>query len=129
MKFFKINAVIFITVTTIYGCKKPAEGYLSKVIVYNPKTLLATKGRVTTSAALLVDGSSNPINVKLLGVRNFYSKQPADSLVLKKYEILTYKGEITQFDSTLELVNQKLSTGMYSAFNINSIGGRIEVSP
>ena len=129
MKFFKVISIVSTAATIICSCKKPTEGYLSKVIVYNPKTLVATKGRVTTSAALLVDGSSNPINVKLLGVRNFYTKQSADSLLLKKYEILTYTGEITQFDTTLELMNKKLSTGMYSAFNINSLGGRIEVSP
>lgn len=129
MKFLTIISIAFIAITLSNSCKKPAEGYLSKVLVYNPKTLNAVKGRVTTSAALIVDGSTSPINVKLLGVRNYYTKQPADSILLKKYEIATYKAEITQLDTTLQQISNKLGTGMYSTFNINPIGGRIEVTP
>lgn len=129
MKLLRISGVAVLSLLIAFGCKKPSEGYLSKVLVYNPKTLNAVKGRVTTSAALLVDGSTNPINVKLLAVRNYYTKQPADSILLKKYEIATYKAEITQQDTTIQQVSNKLSTGMYSTFNINPIGGRIEVTP
>ena len=83
MKLLRISGVAVLSLLIAFGCKKPSEGYLSKVLVYNPKTLNAVKGRVTTSAALLVDGSTNPINVKLLAVRNYYTKQPADSILLK----------------------------------------------
>jgi hypothetical protein len=129
MNFLRITGIFLITIFTLLGCKKTEQGYLSKVILYNPKTFVATKGRVTTSAALLVDGSTNPIMVKLLGIRNYYTKQPADSILLKKYEIATYKAEITQNDTTLEQINSKIGTGMYSPFNISPLGGRIEVTP
>lgn len=129
MKFLKITAVGLLAVIIISGCSKPAPGYLSKVLVYSPKTLVANKGRVTVSAALLVDGSTSPINVKLLRTRNYYTKQNADSILLKKYQIVTYKAEITQNDSTVEQVQSKLSTDLYSSFNVNPIGGRLEVSP
>lgn len=111
------------------ACNKPSPGYLSKVLVYNPKTINATKGRVTTSAALIVDGSTSPINVELLGTRNFYTKQPANDILLKKFEIPVYKAEITQFDTTLAQIAPKLGTASYPVFNINSIGGRMEISP
>jgi hypothetical protein len=129
MKLLRISGVAVLSLLIAFGCKKPSEGYLSKVLVYNPKTLNAVKGRVTTSAALLVDGSTNPINVKLLAVRNYYTKQPADSILLKKYEIATYKAEITQQDTTAEQIAAKISKDMYPSFNINPIGGRIEVTP
>lgn len=129
MKFLTIISIAFIAITLTNGCKKPAEGYLSKVLVYNPKTLVAVKGRVTTSAALLVDGSSSPINVKLLGVRNYYTKQPADSILLKKYEIAVYNAEITQKDTTPAQISAKIGREMYPSFNINPLGGRIEVTP
>ncbi|HEV8287251.1 MAG TPA: hypothetical protein VGQ09_23240 [Chitinophagaceae bacterium] len=129
MKFLKISSFVFIATIIILGCKKPAEGYLSKVLVYSPKTLVATKGRATTSAALLVDGSTSPINVELLTTRNYYTKQSADAILLKEYEIVTYTAEITQNDSTPEQVAAKVGKAMYSSFNVNPIGGRLEVTP
>ncbi|TDH26607.1 hypothetical protein EXU57_10995 [Segetibacter sp. 3557_3] len=129
MKIFKIISFALVVAAGTVGCKKPDAGYLSKVIVYSPKTLNAARGRVTTSAALLVDGSTNPIYVKLLGTRNFYTKQNADSILLKKYEIAIYKGEINQQDTTLEQVAAKISKAMYPSFAVNPIGGRLEVTP
>jgi hypothetical protein len=129
MKLFNISVLFLLVIFFQFGCSKPAPGYLSKVLVYNPKTLVATKGRVTTSGALIVDGSTNPINVKLLRTRNFYTKQPSDEILLKKYEIPIYKGEITQNDTTLAQIAPKLGMASYPVFNVNSIGGRIEVSP
>ncbi len=129
MKSLKISSIVVVVILTSFGCEKPHEGYLSKVLVYSPKTLIATRARVTTSAALLVDGSTSPINVELTGLRNYYTKQPANDLLLKKYEIPIYKAEITQRDTTLQQLTNKLATDLYPTFNINSIGGRIEVSP
>lgn len=129
MKFFKLTTISLIAVIIISGCKKPNPGYLSKVLVYSPKTLVATKGKVTTSAAILVDGSTSPINVELTGVRNLYTQQPADAILLKEYEIPIYKAEITQKDTTLEQINAKLGMGMYRTFTVNPIGGRLEISP
>lgn len=129
MKFLKITVVGLIGIILIFSCSKPKEGYLSKVLTYSPQTLVATKGRVTVSAAMIVDGSTGPINVKLLRTRNFYTKQNADSILLKKYEIITYKAEITQNDSTVEQVQSKLGKDMYPSFRINEVGGRLEVTP
>lgn len=129
MKFLKTAGIAFLALAVLHSCKKPQQGYLSKVLIYNPKTFTAIKGRTTTSSALVVDGSTNPINVKLLGVRNYYTKQPADSILLKKFEIVTYKAEITQRDSTVEQVSNKLGKSMYSSFNVNPLGGRLEVTP
>jgi len=129
MKFLKIITAGLIATIVISSCSKPQEGYLSKVLTYSPQTLVATKGRTTVSAAMIVDGSTGPINVKLLQTRNFYTKQNADSILLKKYEIITYKAEITQNDSTVEQVQAKLGKDMYPSFRINPVGGRLEVTP
>jgi hypothetical protein len=129
MKLLSIFILSLFVLMLQMGCSKPSPGYLSKVLVYSPKTLVATKGRVTTSGALIVDGSTDPINVKLLRTRNLYTKQSSDEILLKKYEIPIYKGEITQNDTTLAQIGAKLGTASYPVFNINSIGGRIEVSP
>lgn len=129
MKIINIAGIAIVAGGVVLGCNKPAPGYLSKVLVYNPKTLVATKGRVTTSAALIVDGSTSPINVTLSGTRNFYTRQGANDILLKKFEIPVYKGEITQFDTALAQITPKLGTASYPVFNVNNIGGRIEISP
>jgi hypothetical protein len=129
MKFLKISTIGLIAVMIVSGCSKPKPGYLSNVLVYSPKTLVANKGRVTVSQALLVDGSTSPINVKLLRTRNYYTKQNADSILLKKYEIATYRAEVTQNDSTLQQIEAKTGKSMYGSFTVNPIGGRLELSP
>lgn len=129
MKLVSTTGLLLLLTVVFLNCSKPSPGYLSKVLVYNPKTLVATKGRVTTSGALIVDGSTSPINVKLLATRNFYTKQPANDILLKTYEIPIYKGEITQNDTTLAQIAPKIGKANYPVFNVNSIGGRIEISP
>lgn len=118
-----------IVAASYFSCaKKPDVGFLSDNLLYSPYVFNAVKGRVTVSKPIQVDGSSGPINVKLLAIRNKYTGKPADHL-LQEHEIAIYKGEITAADSTIELVNKKIGTGMYKTFNVNPIGGRLEVTP
>jgi hypothetical protein len=46
-----------------------------------------------------------------------------------EYDIAVYKAEIRSTDTTLEMLNKKLGFAKYKPFNVNSIGGRIEVTP
>jgi hypothetical protein len=85
------------------------------------------KGRVTTSVPLEVDGSTQPLNVKLLAVRG-ESNQNIEAL-MKEYEIAVYKAEIRSSDTTLAMIQAKLGLANYKPFNINTIGGRMEVTP
>jgi hypothetical protein len=128
MKFAKIFSLGFLIVGGLYGCVKTVQqGFLSNNLIYTPNPFVAVKGRTTTSGPMQVDGSTVPFNVKLLSLRSKYGK-PMDALE-KEYEIAVYKGNITEQDTTIELVNKKIGTGMYKPISINPIGGRIEVSP
>lgn len=114
-------------VVTLWACNKDDVGFLSDKLFYRANPFPAIKGRVTTSAPLETDGSTQALTVKLLAVRD---KTGAVTDVLsKEYEIPIYKGEVLVTDSTPEMLSKKLGTGMYKPFNVNELGGRLEVTP
>lgn len=122
-----ICAVLTIMVVGYACSKKPSEGFLGNKFYYLSNPFVGIKGRVTTSVPIQADGSTNPLYVKLLQVRT-RAGQVTDALT-KEYEIPIYKGEVTPQDSTPQLLAAKLGTAMYKPFNINSIGGRLELTP
>jgi hypothetical protein len=119
--------VLLITCICICSCLKPKEGFLSKNIYYRANPFNATQGGVTVSAPLETDGSTTPLTVKLLSVRNKSTGKPADELLQEK-EIQVYLKEITADDNTVEKINAKLGKKMVKPFNVNPVGGRLEVS-
>lgn len=125
----KFRYITLLTVCSIlfYCCTKVPVGFLSDRLFYRTNPFVAVKGRVTTGIPMETDGSTVPLNVKLMGVRD-KNAQPADKLT-KEYEIPIYKGEVLITDTTLALLSQKLGVGMYKPFNVNPIGGRLEVTP
>jgi hypothetical protein len=128
MKIVKIISFALIIAVGFFGCAKPEkQGFLSDNLIYVPNPFTAVKGRTTTSAPMQVDGSTVPFYVKLLSLRSKYGK-PMDAME-KEYEIAIFKGNITQNDSTIEMVNAKIGTGKFKPISINPIGGRIEVTP
>jgi len=120
MAFF--SAVILIACT-----KKPDAGFLGFQFYYLSNPFIGIKGRATTSVPIQADGSTNPLYVKLVQVRT--RAGAVTDLLTKEYEIPIYLGEVTPTDSTPELLAKKLSTSLYRPFNVNSIGGRLELTP
>lgn len=125
---YKYISAAAIILVTGYACsKKPSEGFLGRTFFYLSNPFVGAKGRVVTSVPIQADGSTNPLYVKLLQVRDRTGK--ATDALTKEYEIPIYKGEVTPQDSTPQLLANKLGTAMYKPFNINSIGGRLELTP
>lgn len=125
---YKIICAASVIALISYACsKKPQEGFLGNRFFYLANPFVGIKGRVTTSTPLQADGSTQPITVKLLSVRN-RAGQVTDVLS-KEYEIPIYKGEVTPLDSTPQLLAVKLGTAMYRPFNVNPLGGRLELTP
>jgi len=116
-----------LTTAALYGCLKPEEGFLSNNIYYRANPFVATQGGITTSAPLETDGSTSPITVKLLAIRNKATGKSAEDL-LKEREVQVYLKEVTAEDNTVEKLNAKLGKKMVKPVNINPVGGRIEVS-
>lgn len=128
MKFrYKYLAVAVVLLAVAYGCKKDAIGFLSDKLLYRANPFTALKGRVSTSAPLESDGSTLPLTVKLLDVRDNTGKTA--SSLMAEHEIAIYKAEVRATDTTLAQLSAKLGTASYKVFNVNSLGGRMEVTP
>ena len=111
----------------VFCCSKVPEGFLSDRLFYRVNPFVAVKGRVTTGLPIETDGSTAPLNIKMLALRD-RSGQAAEKL-MKEYEIPIYKGEVLATDTTVDMLAKKLGTAMYKPFNVNPIGGRLEVTP
>lgn len=124
---------ISIVITTIafaamlYGCEKTEKGFISDFMYYSPNPLIATQGNVTTSKSIELDGSTGPVNAKLLAVRNKVTGKDAPEM-LTAYIISQFSGQITTADSTVELVNKKIVKKPSIPLTVGEIGGRIALS-
>lgn len=124
-KILVIAAILFVGFA---GCKKSETGFLSENVFYRSNPMVAEQGAVTYSTPLEVDGSTAPISVKLLDVRDKATGKSVIDSFLKEREITTFLGEITSADTSLEMINKKLTKKMVKPFNVGEIGGRLEFS-
>jgi len=112
----------------LISCKKPAQGYLSSNVFYQVSPFVAEQGVTSYSAALQLNGSTNPTTVILIGVRESQTgKDMLDSLI-KLRSIPVFTGTVLKEDTTLASLLKNISTDLKPALNINTIGGRIELS-
>ncbi|MEI6949032.1 hypothetical protein V9K67_17740 [Paraflavisolibacter sp. H34] len=110
------------------GCKKSVEGFLSDTIFYRANPFRAPIGQVAYSAPLEVDGSTSPLSVKLLAIRDKATGKIADNM-LAEQDVTTFTGEVTWQDSTLALLQKKITTSKKKPFYVNPVGGRLELTP
>jgi len=109
--------------------KQPPQGYLGNKFFYLSNPFVGIKGRVTTSAPLQVDNSSMPVTVNLVALRSSSVTGKSTDALTKEYDIPVFLGEVTPQDSTPGLLAKKLGTAKYKPFNVNPVGGRLELSP
>lgn len=128
MKSRKIILIFSLVCFTFYCCEKVEEGFLSDNFLYRPNPFIATQGNVSLSPAIESDGSTLPLRVKLLEVRDKSTGKPLDSNDLAPREVTTYTAAVLPTDNTLELLNKKLSRSMVRPFSINELGGRIQLT-
>ncbi|NJI74953.1 hypothetical protein HCX49_17250 [Sphingobacterium kitahiroshimense] len=116
-----IPAVLFLSLS---GCKVEEQGFLSENLRYNVANLQVNQGSVTYTDPLIANGSTTPLMVKLLAVRNKKTGELAPEF-LQEGEISTYLSEITWQDTTLQQLNAKIGKAKYPPLMLNEIGGRV----
>ncbi|WP_257666383.1 DUF5007 domain-containing protein [Parapedobacter tibetensis] len=122
-KLFPLISLIGL-VAAVGSCSKVESGYISDYITYNLRTLEATQGQVLYTGSLILDGSTSPVQVKLLSIRDKKTGREATEF-LQEYDVPVYLAEITNDDNTLEKVMEKIDVGKSPAIMINEIGGRV----
>jgi len=105
-------------------CKPSEQGYLSDNLRYNVDNLQVNQGTVVYTDPLVANGSTTPLSVELLGIRNKATGAPAPEF-LEEHEIATYLSEITWQDTTLEQLNAKIGRAKYPPMMLNPLGGRV----
>lgn len=108
------------------GCKKQATGFLSDNLYYLENPFAVAQGVTTVSASLVSDGSTAPLKVSLLSVREKKSGKSADSAFLKPQQLTVFSGNVTYNDSTPETLKAKLKDSMVAPFSVNPVGGRLQ---
>lgn len=119
-------ASILLVAALIGGCQKIEKGFISDNIYYNVNPFTVAQGITTVSSGLVIDGSTTPVNVKLLAIRELATGKDAGSYFLKPDTIRAYKGSISYNDSTLALLSAKLKDSAIAPFSINPVGGRLQ---
>ena len=125
--FFYVSASVVIA-SGMYGCSKIEKGFLSTNLYYLENPLVTTKGSVTVSSSLVIDGSTTPLTVELTKIVD-EDGNDVKGLLTKIDSIQGFSETVTYLDSTLGLLNSKLTTTAAQPFSINPIGGRIQLTP
>lgn len=109
-----------------WGCQKVVNGYLSGRLFYQINPFYVQQGVTTVSSPLVSEGSTEPLNVKLISIVNEATGQSADSQFLKPQTMKTFISAVDYTDSSLASLNAKLKDSTVPPFAINPIGGRLE---
>ena len=123
----KIRTAIYMLtgLMALSGCQKVVHGYLSDDIYYQVNPFNVQQGVTTVSGALVLNGSTAPLHVELLALRDAAGND-ADSILRKPRNIVTYNGTVLYTDTTLDMLNAKLNDSLVSPFNIGEVGGRLQ---
>ncbi|PKB18984.1 hypothetical protein [Flavobacterium sp. 5] len=124
-----IISTLIVTLLLIVGaCEKPEIGYLSDNIFYNNSVYMVERGKTTYSAPIVANGSSSPLNVELLKVKDSVGND-VTAIFKEPQSIKVYKQPVTYLDSTMALLNSRFKDSIVQPFKINPIGGRMEFTP
>lgn len=107
------------------GCQKIVHGYISDDIFYQVNPFYVAQGGTTVSAALVGNGSTAPLHVTVLALKDSAGND-MDSVLTTPRSIVTFTGAITYADSTLDLLKTKLKDSLVRPFNIAETGGRLQ---
>jgi hypothetical protein len=126
MRDYKYIFACLFSLPLIWGCTKVVNGYLSNRIFYQVNPFYVQQGVTTASSSLVAEGSTQPLNVKLLSIVNAVSGESADSMFLHPDTIKTFAAAVLYTDTTLDMLNAKLKDSAVAPFSVNSIGGRLQ---
>ena len=108
------------------GCEKQATGFLSDNLYYLENPFAVAQGVTTVSASMVADGSTAPMKVSLLSVRDKKNGKSVDSVFLKQQPLIVFSGNVTYNDSTPETLKAKLKDSIVAPFSVNPVGGRLQ---
>jgi hypothetical protein len=125
-KILLLGILICVAVVAIVSCSKVPRGYLATNMFYTANPYSASQGVATVSASLVANGSSTPLYVQLLAVRNLTTGADVTKLFSATDSVVAFKSAPDYTDSTLAKLNAKLTKSVAQAFSLADNGGRLQ---
>ncbi|SKB26872.1 protein of unknown function [Parapedobacter luteus] len=116
------------TLAVVQGCKPDQIGFLNEHLRYNIAELLVTQGTSVSTPPLIANGSSTPMTVELLEIRN-KETGAAETAFLQPHEYHVFLEQVGADDTTLEQLEAKIGTVTEPALTVNEIGGKVALTP
>jgi len=127
IKLTKIGVLFTIIAIIWAGCKKVPNGYLSDIIRYTEYPIIIQKGRVKLSTPLLLEGSSQPLQVKLLHIYDQSTGEIVDDIFAKALPVKKWTALYDPTsDTTLAMIAAKQKDTLMHAITINERSGQLE---
>ena len=124
-KIIKIALIIIVGMSFAVACKKIEVGFLSDFINYSNKIMSVPSGRNYVSPALVSQGSTMPLKVELLALRNKETGEIATDL-LTPHPIVVWKVPYDYKTDTIEAnLLKKLVTLNEPAVQLNEVSGQV----
>ena len=124
----KRNKIIVTTLVLslmIWSCSKVEIGYLSDYIKYENPILYVQSGTDVSTGKLLPDGSTKPLMVEMLEIRNKETGEIAEDLLISRPIVNWAEAYNYETDSTLAQIEEKLTYVDAPAFVFNNVNGEI----
>lgn len=129
MKNKNIITGLVLTTLALTGCKKINDGNLSNIIRYEVQPTEVPQGRAFVSSAINPEGSTKPLQIKLLNIYNKETGENVTSLFQQKYQHKVWKALYdSKKDTTLALIDAKRVDSMVYPLVINPVSGQIEAN-
>ncbi|MCA5003828.1 DUF4859 domain-containing protein [Sphingobacterium bovistauri] len=123
---WKLSFVIIIVYLS--SCKPETIGFLNDNMRYNVSELQAVQGSSVTTNPLVANGSSTPMSVKLVAVRNKVTGEIVNDF-LTEQEYSVYLGQVGSDINTMDQLSALIGTKKSPAISVNGIGGKVVLTP
>jgi hypothetical protein len=124
-KIFKIALIITLVLSLAWACRKIEVGFLSSYIQYAVPVIYVPTGSALVSASLAKDGSTLPLKVEMLEIRNKETGQVATDLLTPRPLLVWKKVYDYKADKTEALIMAKLESKEIPSFELNDVSGQI----
>lgn len=121
----KIALALLVLASLTWACEKIEVGYLSDYIKYQNPILFLTPGTDVKTGPLMEDGSTKPLHVEILEIRNAETGEIATDLLTPRPVINWIETYEYGVDTTEAQIMAKLEFIDKPAFEINNISGQM----
>jgi len=128
MKWKDICRVGLLPFVLMQGCKPDQIGYLNDHLRYRVAEVQVVQGTSLSTDPLIANGSSTPMYVDLMEIRNKATGAAMPEFLVPK-DFSVYLAEVGVDVTTLEQLAEKIGTSSAPGIDVNNIGGKVTFSP